>query len=49
MKRVRFIPPTYDEYLDRATIRRIRKVVKDVFKKAKPDATPTLDPSPFAE
>jgi LCP family protein required for cell wall assembly len=49
MKRVRFIPPTYDEYLDRATIRRIRKVVNDVFKKAKPDATPTLDPSPFAE
>ena len=49
MKRVRFIPPTYDEYLDRATIRKIRKVVKDVFKKAKPDATPTVDASPFVQ
>ncbi len=49
MKRIRFIPPEYPEYLDRASIRHIRKVVRDVFDKAKPRSTPTMDPSPFID
>lgn len=48
MKRVRFIPQAYPEHLDRATIRKIRKVVRDVFDEAKPRSTPSVDPSPFA-
>lgn len=48
MKRIRFIPQAYPERLDRATIRKIRKVVRDVFDKAKPRNAPSVDPSPFA-
>lgn len=48
MKKIRFIPSAYPEYLDRAAIRKIRKVVRDVFDKAKPRETPSLDVSPFA-
>jgi LCP family protein required for cell wall assembly len=40
MQQMRFIPPTYREYLDRASITRIRSVVKHVFDKAKPLVTP---------
>ena len=46
--RVRFVPPRYREYLDRASINAIRSVVKHVFDKAKPHATPrpTGTPTP---
>ena len=44
MKKVRFIPPKYPSYLDRAAIRRIRAVVRDVFD----DAVPLASPSPTA-
>jgi LCP family protein required for cell wall assembly len=40
MQTTRFIPPTYREFLDRASIKRIRSVVKHVFDKAKPLVTP---------
>ena len=40
MQQMRFIPPRYPEYLDRASIKRIRSVVKHVFDKAKPLVTP---------
>ena len=49
MRRIRFIPPTYREFLDRASIKRIRSDVKHAFGKAKPLATPkpTATPSPI--
>ena len=47
MRRVRFIPPTYREFLDRASIKRIRSVVKHAFDKAKPLATPKPTPTPL--
>ena len=47
MRRMRFIPPRYPEYLDRASIKRIRSVVKHAFDKAKPLATPTPQPTPM--
>ncbi len=47
MRRVRFIPPTYREFLDRASINRIRSVVKHAFDKAKPLATPKPTPTPL--
>jgi hypothetical protein len=45
MKRVRFIPPRYPSYLSRSDVRRIREVVREVFKKAKPLPTPTAVPT----
>jgi LCP family protein required for cell wall assembly len=49
MKKVRFIPPKYPSYLNKAAIKRIRAVVRDVFDDASPLATPTplptIDPS----
>ncbi|HEY8169293.1 MAG TPA: LCP family protein [Candidatus Limnocylindrales bacterium] len=45
MKRVRFIPPRYPSYLSRSDVRRIRDVVREVFKKAKPLPTPTAVPT----
>ncbi len=41
MKKVRFIPPRYPSYLNRAEVKKIRAVVRDVFDKAVPLATPT--------
>jgi LCP family protein required for cell wall assembly len=41
MKKVRFVPPKYPSYLDRAAIRKIRALVRDVFDDAVPLATPT--------
>ena len=46
MQRLRFIPPTYREFLDSASIRRIRSVVKHAFDKAKPLATPKPTATP---
>jgi LCP family protein required for cell wall assembly len=46
MKKIRFNPPKYPAYLDRATIRRIRSVVDHVFDRAKPMPTPTPIPTP---
>jgi LCP family protein required for cell wall assembly len=46
MRRIRFIPPTYREFLDRASIKRIRSDVKHAFGKAKPLATPKPTPTP---
>ncbi|MET1232024.1 MAG: LCP family protein, partial [Candidatus Limnocylindrales bacterium] len=45
MKRVRFIPPKYPSYLNKAAIRRIRSVVRHVFDDAVPLATPTPLPT----
>lgn len=45
MKKVRFIPPKYPSYLNKASIRKIRAVVRDVFDKAVPLATPTPLPT----
>ena len=45
MKKVRFIPPKYPSYLNKATIKKIRAVVRDVFDKAVPLATPTPLPT----
>ena len=50
MKKVRFIPPRYPSYLNRAEIKKIRAVVRDVFDNAVPLATPTpglLTPTPY--
>ncbi len=46
MRRIRFIPPTYREFLDRASIKRIRSDVKHAFGKAKPIATPKPTATP---
>lgn len=46
MFKLRFVPPTYREYLDKASIHRIRSVVKHVFDDAKPAGSPS--PSPGA-
>ena len=46
MKKVRFIPPKYPSYLDRAAIRKIRTVVRHVFDNAVPLGSPTPTPSP---
>jgi len=46
MKKVRFIPPKYPSYLNRASIRKIRAVVRDVFDDAVPLASPSPSPSP---
>jgi LCP family protein required for cell wall assembly len=46
MKKIRFNPPKYPTYLDRAAIRRIRSVVDHVFDRAKPLPTPTPTPVP---
>jgi LCP family protein required for cell wall assembly len=42
MKKVRFVPPKYPSYVDRAEIRKIRAIVRDVFD----DAVPLDSPSP---
>ena len=44
MQRIRFVPPTYPEYLTKASIKRIRRVVAHVFDDAVPIATPTAPP-----
>jgi LCP family protein required for cell wall assembly len=44
MKKVRFIPPKYPSYLNKATIRKIRAVVRDAFDDAVPLASPSLTP-----
>ena len=41
MRRIRFVPPQYPEYVNRSELKRIRSVVKHVFDHAKPLATPT--------
>jgi LCP family protein required for cell wall assembly len=41
MKRIRFMPPGYAEYLNRTEIRRIRSVVAHVFAHAKPLPSPS--------
>jgi LCP family protein required for cell wall assembly len=46
MKKVRFIPPRYPSYLNRATIKKIRAVVRDVFDDAVPLASPSPTPLP---
>jgi polyisoprenyl-teichoic acid--peptidoglycan teichoic acid transferase len=46
MRRIRWIPPTYREFLDRASIKRIRSDVKHAFGKAKPLATPKPTATP---
>jgi LCP family protein required for cell wall assembly len=46
MEMIRFMPPAYPEYLDRAAIRHIRSVVAHAFDGAKPLATPTPTPTP---
>ena len=40
MDRIRFVPPAYPEYLSKASIKRIRRVVAHVFDDAVPRATP---------
>ena len=45
MKKVRFIPPKYPSYVNRATVKKIRAVVRDVFDDAKPLVTSS--PTPF--
>jgi polyisoprenyl-teichoic acid--peptidoglycan teichoic acid transferase len=50
MEKVRFVPPKYPSYLDRAAIRKIRALVRDVFDDAAPLATPTQalpTPTPY--
>ncbi len=46
MKRVRFVPPKYPSYLNKAAIRKIRSVVRNVFDGAVPLATPSPVPTP---
>ena len=48
MTRIRFVPPTYPEYLGRAAIKRIRTVVAEVFDGAVPRETPSASGSPPA-
>jgi LCP family protein required for cell wall assembly len=44
VKRVTFVPPAYASHLTTAEIKRIRKVVRSVFKGAWVEATPTPEP-----
>jgi anionic cell wall polymer biosynthesis LytR-Cps2A-Psr (LCP) family protein len=47
MKTYRFVPPAYREYLNSASIKRIRSVVAHVFDDAVPLPTPTPSPRPI--
>jgi LCP family protein required for cell wall assembly len=42
MQKIRFIPPRYSEFLDRATVKRIRSVVGHIFDHAVPAQLPPL-------